>query len=59
MRIGTKVAEYLIGSPEGWFAIDHPVGSEKLADKIPENLGLSKSLEKAVELEHSRRKVLL
>ena len=51
--VGAEITQHLIGSPEGWFAIDHPVASEKLAEKTSEQLGLSEALQEAVELELS------
>lgn len=45
MGVGTEVAEHVLRSAEGSLAINDPVGSEKLADIIPEKLRLSKALE--------------
>jgi len=49
----------LVGPAEGWFAVDHPAVTEKLAKKIPEGFGLCKGLELSVELEFARGESLL
>ena len=59
MRVGANVAEHLVGSAEGWFAVDHPVVAEKLADKSAENLRLGEGLELPMELEFAGGKRLL
>jgi hypothetical protein len=48
--------EHLVWATEGWFAVDHPAVTEKLAEKTAEDFGLCHGLELPVELEFSRRK---
>ena len=51
--VGAEVAKHLLGSAEGWLAVDHPSQREKLADQTPEQPGLSQAAKPAVELELS------
>ena len=58
MRVCSQVTEHLVGAAEGWFAVDHPTVTEKLAEKTAEDFGMGHGLELSVELEFPRRESL-
>ena len=51
MSIRAEVSKYLVGSPERWFAVDHPVQRVKLPDQTPEEVGVGQTAQETVELE--------
>jgi len=54
MRVGPQITEYLVGTAERWFAVDHPAVTEKLAEKTAEGVGLRQGSELSAELKLSR-----
>src|SRR5260370_41214316 len=58
MRICSQVTEHLVGAAEGWFAVDHPAVTKKLAEKTAEEFGMGHGLELSMELELPRRESL-
>lgn len=51
MCISRQIVQNMFRTSEGWFDVDHPVFVEEESQKRVESAGLSKALERAVELE--------
>ena len=51
--VSAEITQGLLGTTEGWLAIDHPVMPEQLAEPSGEDLGVSERLQIAIEAQLS------